>query len=116
MFCSNCGNKLESDALFCGECGSKVLGDYNLIVSRPGTVMGFAVSLHVEVADKSFDLNAGNSVNLKLEPGTYKLTYKIWCRRLQSVDVVIEEGKISSVIFEYDALWGGFKVSKSSNL
>lgn len=118
MFCGNCGNKLNNGDTFCGTCGTKVenVQDYNLTISRPGTVMGFAVKLHIDINDESYELGAGDTINLNLPVGEYVVKYKIWCRKEHDVTVRVENGKNASIIFEYDALWGGFKVSKDSNL
>lgn len=117
MFCENCGAKIEGLEKFCGGCGNPVeISDINLIISRPGTFMGFAVDLHVTIENQEYDLSAGSTIKLKLNNGEYHVKYKIWCRREHEVVVHIEDNKICEVIFEYDALWGGFKVSKSSIL
>lgn len=117
MFCGSCGNKLNNGDTFCGSCGKRIENQqYNLIISRPGTVAGFAVKLHIDINGNMYELGAGETINLNLPVGVYKVKYKIWCRREHEVEVHVEDGKIASVIFEYDALWGGFKVSKNSNL
>lgn len=90
--------------------------DSNLIISRPGKVMGFAVELHITVDNQHYDLGAGNTINLKLNNGEYHIKYKIWCRAEHEVVVHIEDNKVCNVIFKYDALLGGFKVSKKSVL
>lgn len=116
MFCSNCGTKIESNETTCPSCGTKVGENFNLKISRPGKVMGFAVKLHITVDDIEFDLAANDEHVLNLSNGVHTVKYNIWCRREHSVDVTIEDGKVCNVIFKYDALWGGFKVSKKSTL
>lgn len=116
MFCENCGEKIVEHEKFCGSCGNPVNGDANLVISRPGTVMGFAVKLHVTINDQEYDLGAGSTIKLKLNNGEYTIKYKIWCRREHEVVIHVEDNKVCEVIFDYDALWGGFKVSKKSVL
>lgn len=115
MFCESCGEKLESKDAVCKACGSKN-GEYNLVISRPGKIFGFAVKLHITIDDIEFDLAANEERFLKLSKGVHTVKYNIWCRREHSIDVSLEDGKNAKVIFIYDALWGGFKVSKKSTL
>lgn len=117
MFCGNCGKKLEDDEKYCANCGSITANNnYNLIISRPNKVMGCAVQLHVTIGDTNYELGAGNDYKITLPNGTYTIKYKIWCRREHEVNVTIEDNKVCNVIFAYDALWGGFKISKNSVL
>lgn len=116
MNCKSCGEKITEPSKFCASCGAEILDDANLILSRPGTVMGFAVQLHVTINDQEYDLGAGSTIKLKLNNGEYHVKYKIWCRREHEVVIHVEDNKVCEVIFNYDALWGGFKVSKKSVL
>ncbi len=116
MFCPNCGKELENSEKFCGSCGSSVeVSDANVILSRPGA-MGFAVKLHVTIDEAEYDLSSGSTIKLKLKNGEYHVKYKIWCRREHEVVINVSDNKVCEVIFNYDALWGGFKVSKKSVL
>lgn len=115
MFCENCGTKIENGKNACVNCGKEVVSDFNLKISRSG-VMGFAVKLHITVDDIEFDLAANDERVLNLSEGVHTVKYNIWCRREHQVDVIIEKDKVCQVIFKYDALWGGFKVSKKSIL
>lgn len=116
MFCENCGTKMENGENVCNKCGSEARNSFNLKISRPGAIMGFAVKLHIMIDDIEFDLAAKDEKTLNLSEGVHIVKYKIWCRREHSVNVTIEKGKVCHVIFTYDALWGGFKVSKKSVL
>jgi len=116
VFCESCGAKIGKDEKTCKSCGKEIVNDCNLIVSRPGKIMGCAVKLHITVEDTEFDLAAGGEQMVKLKEGVHTVKYNIWCRREHSVDVTIEKGKVCKVIFKYDALWGGFKVDKKSVL
>lgn len=116
MFCSSCGAKMSAKDDKCPSCGESSAGAFNLKISRPGKIMGCAVKLHVTVDDIEFDLSANDEKVLTLSKGVHTVKYNIWCRREHSVDVTIEDGKVCHVIFSYDALWGGFKVSKKSTL
>ena len=116
MFCSECGAKMENTQDTCPSCGKKKGREFNLKISRPGKIMGFAVKLHITVDNIEFDLAANDEKTLKLNNGVHTIKYNIWCRREHSIDVTIADGKVCNVIFVYDALWGGFKVSKKSTL
>ena len=116
MFCTNCGTKIENDETICKSCNQEIKSDYNLKVSRPGKIMGCAVKLHITIDDIEFDLAANDEKTLNLNEGVHIVKYNIWCRREHEVNVKIEKGKVCEVIFKYDALWGGFKVSKNSIL
>ena len=116
MFCENCGTKLENNEKVCKSCETKYKEGYNLKISRPGKIMGFAVKLHITVDDTEFDLAANDEKTLNLSEGIHTVKYNIWCRREHEVNVKIEKDKICEVIFKYDALWGGFKISKKSIL
>lgn len=116
MECENCENELKATDTFCESCGTKVSSDNNLIISRPGKFAGAAVALHITIDDMEFDLRAGEEKGLRLANGAHVVKYKIWCRREHEVTVNIEDNKVCSIIFKYDALWGGFKVAKNSVL
>ena len=47
MFCESCGAKIGKDDKACKSCGKEIVNDCNLIVSRPGKLMGCAVKLHM---------------------------------------------------------------------
>lgn len=116
MFCPNCGNNVANNEKFCESCGSAIeVVDANVILSRPGA-MGFAVKLHITIDDQEYDLGSSSSIKLKLSNGEYHVKYKIWCRREHEVVIHVLDNKVCEVIFNYDALWGGFKVSKKSVL
>lgn len=116
MFCGNCGTKLENGENVCSKCGQAVGDEFNVKISRPGAIMGFAVKLHITVDDIEFDLAASDEKTLNLTEGVHTVKYNIWCRREHEVNITVEKGKVCQVIFKYDALWGGFKVSKKSVL
>ncbi len=116
MFCSKCGTKIIDGETICHNCGEKASEEFNLKVSRPGAIMGFAVKLHITIDDIEFDLAANDERTLNLSEGVHTVKYNIWCRREHEVQVTIEKEKMCHVIFKYDALWGGFKVSKKSIL
>lgn len=117
MYCSKCGKEIKDDEKYCGSCGEITANNnYNLIISRPNKVMGCAVQLHVTIGDTEYELGAGREYKITLPKGSHVIKYKIWCRREHEVTVTIEDGKVCNVIFAYDALWGGFKISKKSVL
>ncbi len=117
MNCKNCGNSLNEGEVFCGNCGVSVNNEeVNLVISRPGKVMGCAVQLHIDLDGASYDLGAGQDIKLTLGKGAHVIKYKVWCRSEHEVTVNIEDNKVCQVIFSYDALLGGFKVSKKSVL
>lgn len=117
MFCGSCGAELKDGEKFCASCGAEnEMADYNLEIIRPGKIMGCAVDLHVTIGDTQYELGAGKSFKIKLDNGEHTIKYKIWCRREHEVIVNIEDNKVCRVEFVYDALWGGFKISKKSVL
>ena len=118
MNCVKCGTKLEKDEFYCSKCGANIgtAENANLVITRPGKVIGCAVKLMVTVDGVEYPLAAGGRLDLCLSEGVHNVKYNIWCRREKNVDVTIEKGKVASIIFTYDFIWGGFKVNKKSNL
>ena len=120
MFCVNCGKEVNDN--FCTACGTPVnggvssFGQCNLEISRPDAFWGFAAKLNVTVDGNVYTLYAGQKININIAPGLHEVKYKIWCRREQRVTVSAMAGGNYSVIFVYDWLWGGFKVSPTSKL
>lgn len=115
MYCKKCGAKTENETNICVDCEKIGNNEFNIKISRP-SAMGFAVKLHVTVDDIEFDLASNDEKVFNLTEGVHTVKYKVWCRREHQVDVSIEKGKLCHVIFKYDALWGGFKISKKSVL
>lgn len=116
MYCKYCGKEINENAEFCIHCGSKLKGETNLLISRPGKIMGCAVKLGVVINGNEMALKAGETINVYLNEGPNKIVYRIWCRRDKEVTINVEPGKKYTLIFKYDPLWGGFKVSKKSIL
>ena len=121
MFCPKCGNNVSEGAAFCNNCGTQVSGavnpaNNNLIISRPGKFIGVAVDLRVIINGVEVKLGAGETMGFNLSPGMAVIKYKIWCRREKEVVINVQTGRQYSIIFKYDALWGGFKIGKESVL
>lgn len=120
MFCPNCG--AEVNGSFCTKCGTPINGGTNpyqggtLLITRPSKFWGWAVKLNVAIDGTIYPLSAGQTLSFNLVPGVHVITYKIWCRREQRVDLNVVPGGNYSVVFDYDWLWGGFKVGKASKL
>ena len=118
MYCGNCGTLLNNG--ICPRCSNMNNMQNNipsnLMISRPGTFMGFAAKLDVYVNDQLLKLGAGETFYYNLPFGPCVIKYKFWCRRAKEIVINIQPNRSYSVIFEYDALWGGFKVSNSSIL
>ena len=131
MFCPRCGTQCSDTDKFCIGCGNILevsqpqinnqvfiapTGKCTLQIKRD-TMMGFLVDLTVTINDdKQYSIDTGEGVTLDLFPGTYVIKYKVWNRREQSVTLNAKNGGNYKLLFGYDALWGGFKVSKKSVL
>ena len=124
-FCTQCGaNNVGGN--FCVTCGSPINNQVaqqpvqtntgQLILMRKGAVMGFAIDIHITINGVSYKLSAGNSITLDLAPGSYQISYKVWCRREKTITINIVAGNNYLVDFVYDPLWGGFKIGKESKL
>ena len=118
MYCGNCGTPLNNG--ICPRCSSmnnmQVNNQNNLMISRPGTFMGFAVKLDVTVNGQLVKLGAGDTFYFAVPFGPCVVKYKFWCRREKEVFINVQPNRGYSVIFKYDALWGGFKISDESIL
>lgn len=120
-FCNNCGNPITSGK-FCTNCGAPIsttnilANTGHLSIKRKGQIMGFAVNVHVKINEVPYELGAGQKIDLDLAPGTYRITYKIWCRREKEVIINIVAGNNYLIDLVYDPLWGGFKLGANSKL
>ena len=120
MYCTNCGAEVQGN--FCTKCGAAVgsapmnQGNGTLVITRPSKFWGWAVKLNVMIDGNAYPLGAGQSLSFTLTPGNHVISYKIWCRREQIIQLAVVPGGSYSVVFDYDWLWGGFKVGKSSKL
>ena len=141
MFCTNCGCQ-NTSGNFCVQCGAPLnnvqqpamvnqpvqpqvpiqqpMGQNGtmgqLVLKRDSALIGFAVDIHITVNGAPYQLSAGKSVVLDLVPGTYRITYKVWCRKEKEVIINVFAGNQYILDFVYDALWGGFKLGKYSKL
>ena len=121
MFCPKCGYALKGNDAFCPSCGLNINGNSqpsvtntNLVIARPGKVMGCAINLKITVNGTEVKLGAGDTLNFNMPVGPCSVKYKFWCRREKEVLINIQSGRQYSVIFKYDPLWGGFKIGKDS--
>lgn len=53
------------------------------------TVMGFAINIHITINGVNYKLTAGKSMTLNLLPGTYQISYKVWCRRKKQLQLIL---------------------------
>lgn len=116
MVCPNCKAELIGTEAFCTKCGINLRNTVNLVISRPGKFMGCAIALDVTVNNQPFKLGAGEDLKLCISNGDCVVKYSFWCRREKEVILNIQPGKQYSIVFKYDALWGGFKIGKESIL
>ena len=129
MYCSKCGNIVNGN--FCGKCGKQVTiqsnninngfinttNDDNLIIERPEFFMGFAVNITISIDNnKEIKLGNGQKYSFKLQPGEHSISYDSLWRRKKSITLNIIQGKNYYLKFEYDPIWGGFKLSDNSIL
>ena len=118
MYCGNCGSLLNNGV--CPKCSNMNNMQNNvppnLMISRPGTFMGFAVKLDVYVNGQLVKLGAGDTFYFTVPYGQCVVKYDFWCRRAKEIVINVQPNRNYSVIFKYDALWGGFKVSDESIL
>jgi hypothetical protein len=127
MFCSNCGNPLNGGV--CNICG----GDLNsnqesvqtvnqgnvggtLLVKRPNSFIGIAINIDLTIDGYAYKVANDQQLTFNLTPGVHTITYKVWCRRLKTVQLNVVAGGNYYLEFAVDWLWGGFKLSKNCKL
>ena len=88
----------------------------SLSVVRPNSFIGSAVKIDITIDNYPYQLANDKTLTFNLVPGHHVITYKVWCRRLKTVEIDAVAGKSYSIIFKPDLLWGGFKLSKDSIL
>lgn len=120
--CPKCGNKLNPNAKYCEQCGTGIIQvsdspiPGHLVLNRKKSFYGVAIGIIVTINNVEYRLDNGDNFTITLAPGTYTLTYKVWCRRKKEVIVEVESGGEYLLDFVNDYLWGGFKVGKNSKL
>ncbi len=126
MFCTKCGKEVNGE--FCEHCGnqigvnsgnvSQVVNDsqHNLVIKRKGSFLGCGININLTINGNSYYLSNGQELFFTLVPGENVITYKVWCRRLKTINLNVEAGKSYIINFVPDLLWGGFKVSSDSIL
>ena len=116
MKCFNCNNDVSIKTAFCTNCGVNLKKTINLTISSPGKYMGFAIKLKIYVNDEEVLIGAGETINLNMPVGPCNIRYKFWCRREKNVTIYVVPDKTYSVVFKYDPIWGGFKISKKDSV
>ena len=128
MFCSNCGNPLNggvcnvcSGALNNAQGATVVPVNQNntggtLLVKRPNSFIGIAINIDLTIDGYAYKLGNDQQLAFTLTPGVHTITYKVWCRRLKTVQVNVVAGGNYFLEFAVDWLWGGFKLSKNCKL
>lgn len=123
-YCKECGKFIEAGAKFCNKCGATINQDVEqnkkdsgkLIIRRKSSILGAAVGIKVTLNGTDYTFTNGTEMSFDLNPGTYTVSWKFWCRSLQKTDVVITSGNTCLVELVYDWLWGGFKLGKNSKI
>lgn len=87
-----------------------------LTITRINSFAGVAVKIALTVDGYQYDLANNSTLSFNLTPGNHVITYKVWCRRLKTVNINAVPGNNYSIIFKPDLLWGGFKISNDSKL
>lgn len=123
MNCSKCGNVITPGSSFCGVCGNsvnnQVVGNQNtgkLTVTRANSFVGCAIDLDVYINGALYKLGNGGKLEFDLAPGLYKIDYKVWCRRMKTLQINVVAGNYYVLDFGPDYLWGGFKPSNNCKL
>lgn len=127
-FCSNCGSSLVKGAAFCSECGTAVSKEAKVVAekktklaktsSEKGKIIlhrddrfnGIAVNIEVKINDISYSISNGQRMIIEVTPGPYTISWKVWCRSWQTVNIEVEPGKEYLLHFVPDYLLGGFKL------
>lgn len=86
MFCTNCGNKLNTGDSFCTECGTKVAKEkketkssgkkVKIIVTRKKRTMGFAIPFPLYIdGEKIAQLTNGASIEKEVTTGSHLVEF-----------------------------------------
>ncbi len=127
IVCPNCGSVNNGGAQYCVKCGTSLVDNQNsgvaqssgptghLTIERKDSFWGIAVSLTVSIGNNSYQLPNGGKLDFELIPGTYPVSYKVWCRSLKTVNVVITPMCQNRIYFTPDLLLGGFKIKEKES-
>lgn len=88
----------------------------NVIIARKKGFAGVAIDIHLTIDEEHYNLKNGQELKFTLSEGEHIIKYKVWNRREKSITLQIVPDKEYKILFKYDALWGGFKLDKSSIL
>jgi len=132
MYCIKCGALVEGN--FCSKCGtpvnkedsqqvskegsqSKEINDMGMLkVERKSSFWGWAVKVDITIDGSLYYLGSGDNFQVALVPGHHVITYKVWCRSLQTLELDVGAGKNYYLPLEIDFWRGGFKVGKEAVL
>ncbi len=87
-----------------------------LCINRPNFFVGCLIDIELTVDGYPYRLSNGGQLLFNLTPGSHVITYKVWCRRTQTVNVFVQPRCNYLIDFQCDWLWGGFKLSNKSIL
>lgn len=124
MFCTKCGSKIKDDSTFCEHCGNKVNGvnennssQGSILFRRNNSFVGVIIGISIYIDGNLWkELRNSCDLEIKLPSGRHAISYKVWCRRMKTVEIDIKAGESYYFNFVPDYLWGGFKLGKDSKL
>ena len=87
-----------------------------LCINRPNLFIGCLIDIELTVDGYPYKLSNGGQLLFNLTPGPHVITYKVWCRRVQTINVFVQPRFNYLIDFKYDWIWGGFKLSDKSIL
>ena len=87
-----------------------------LCINRPNLFVGCLIDIELTVDGYPYKLSNGGQLLFNLTPGPHVITHKVWCRRVQTINVFVQPRFNYLIDFKYDWIWGGFKLSDKSIL
>ncbi len=87
-----------------------------VVIKRKNSFVGIAINIDLTLDGYPYKISNDQTMSFTLTPGVHTITYKVWCRRLKTVQINAVPGGNYFIEFTPDWLWGGFKLSKNSRI